>query len=169
MIYLKNNTVGIDTQIQWVQQHLYDKLVASLNCEVHAYGRVYVDTNKNSTKPLAYIGNGDYRELLINDKIRGLHFFFVENDESDIVLRTCMSSNEVDIIFLVDDLRKVRTDISHYADEEIKEEVKSYLRGFFDVISVTKGIKALDGFDVSKLKFIYPYYAFKIKIKINNY
>lgn len=168
MIYLKDSTVGIDIQIQRIQQRLYDKLSSSLNCEIHAYGRAYKTNNDGSIKPEVY-ENGRYKELLTNNKIKGLHFFFIENDESDILTRTCMSSNTIDLIVIVDDLSKVRNDINHYPDEEIKEEVKSYVKSYFEVTSVVKNEAALDGFDISKLHFIYPYFVFRITGTINNY
>ena len=36
-----------------------------------------------------------------------------------------------------------------------------------EITYVTKGENALDGFDISKLHFIYPYYVFKITGTIN--
>jgi len=169
MLYTKTNPVGIDLQIQRAQTYLHDKLVTAFDCDIGAYGRAYSDKDNNSIKPRAYIGNGEYRELLTDDTINGLHFFFIENEESTIVSRSCMSDNEVDIIFIIDDLTKVKENIEHYADEEIKEEIKSYLRGFFEIQSVIKGEKALDGFDISQLQFIYPYFVFKLKVIINGY
>jgi hypothetical protein len=98
------------------------------------------------------------------------HFFFIENDVSDALDHTCLSSNQIDVIFIVDDLTKVKPTIEHYPDEEIKEEVKSYLKPYLDGdLKVTKGEGALDGFDISKLQFIYPYFVFKITGEINNY
>tara|TARA_R110000787_G_scaffold175266_1_gene287749 strand:+ start:352 stop:861 length:510 start_codon:yes stop_codon:yes gene_type:complete len=169
MIHLKTNPKGIDIPIQSAQQSVYDKLISAYSCDVTAYGRVYTDVNNESIKPYAYINGGEYKEVLHDDKINGIHFFFVEDDTSEIVSRSCLSNNDVDIIFIVDDLTKVNGDIIHYQDEEIKENVKSSLRGFFEVKSVTKGKEALNGFDVSQLKFIYPYFVFKITVTINNY
>lgn len=169
MLYTKTNPVGIDIQIQRAQIYLHDKLVTAFGSDISAYGRAYKNSDKGSVKPLAYISEGEYKELLTNDTIKGLHYFFIENDEATILSRTCMSDNEVDVIFIVDDLSKVKGSITHYADEEIKEQVKSYLRGFFEIVSVTKGEEALNGFDISKLNFIYPYFVFKIKVIIKEY
>lgn len=168
MIYLKDNPVGIDIQIQRIQQRLYDKLSSSLNCEIHAYGRAYKTNNKGSIKPEVY-KEGRYNELLTNSQIKGLHFFFIEDNESSVLTRTCMSSNTIDLIVIVDDLSKVRNDVQHYPDEEIKEEVKSYIKSYFEITSVVKNEDALDGFDISKLNFIYPYFVFRITGTINNY
>lgn len=170
MLYTKESPVGIDIQIQRMQTYLYNKLIVDFDCEIHAYGRAYKDTDeKDSTKPRFYLGDGNYREILTDDTIKGLHFFFIEDDSSETLSRTCLSSNTIDVIVIVDDLRKVKSEIIHYPDEEIKEIVKSYLKSFFEMESVTKGEEALNGFDISKLHFIYPYYVFKITGVINNY
>lgn len=168
MIYLKNNPVGIDKQIQRMQQYLYDKIIENWSCEVKAYGRAYVDTDKESVKPKAYLNNGEYKELLTDDGIRGVHFFFIENN-AEVLSHTCMSSNEVELIFIVNDLTKVKASVEHYADEEIKEDVKKWVKQFWVGGTVTKGEDSLDGFDISELNFIYPFHVFKISGNINNY
>ena len=168
MIYTKANPVGIDKPIQMLQESLYTKLTDAFSCDVTAYGRAYVDNKNGSVKPLAYVET-DYKELLTDDRINGLHFFFIEDDTADVVLRTCMSDTEVDIIFIIDDLTKVRGDITHYADEEIKEQIKSFVKSWYKIISVTKGEKALDGFDISQLQFIFPYFVFKLRVIIKEF
>jgi len=169
MIYLKTNPVGIDKPLQRLQESLHTKLIDAFNCDINAYGRAYINNENGSVKPLAYLTNGEHRELLTDDSIKGLHFFFVEDDNSQGVSRTCMSDTEVDIIFIIDDLTKVRSDITHYADEEIKEQIKSFVKSWYKIISVTKGEKALDGFDISKLHFIYPYFVFKLRVIIKEF
>jgi len=169
VIYLKTSPKGIDIRIQSMQQYLYDKLVSIYSCEINAYGRVYKEKNDNSIKPLYYVGNGNYKELLINNKIKGLHFFFVENEESDIISRTCKRSNEIDLIVIINNLKSIKSNISHYPDEEIVLDVLDYTKTFINSNKLTKGEKALDGFDISELKFIYPFFVFKITGTINNY
>ena len=169
MIYLKENPVGVDLPIQRLQEVLYTKINDAFNCDVTAYGRAYINNDKGSVKPLAYLTKGEHRELLTDDTIDGLHFFFIENDTDDVVSRTCMSDTEVDIIFIINDLTKVKGDIVHYADEEIKEIIKSFVRNQHQITTVTKGENALDGFDVSQLNFIYPYFVFKLRVIIKEF
>lgn len=166
-IYLKTSPVGIDKQIQRIQQYLYDKIVEQWSCDVDAYGRAYVDTDGDSVKPKAYLENGEYRELLTDDT-RGVHFFFIEKN-AEVLAHTCHSTSDVDLIFIVDDLTQVKSGVGHYADEEIKEDVKSWVKQFWLMETITKGEDALDGFDTSKLHFRYPYHVFKISGTINNY
>lgn len=168
MIYLKSNPVGIDVQIQNMQEYLYEKLNISMNCDIYAYGRAYIE-DRESVKPIVYLNDGEYREVLHDDTVRGLHYFFIEGDSADVLSNTCMSSNDVSVIVIVNDITKAKPSISHYADEEIKEEVKSYLTSFFEAESVVKGKDALDGFDISQVDFIYPFFVFRITGKINNY
>jgi len=168
MIYLKTNPVGIDIQIQRMQEHLYDKLNTSWGCDINAYGRAYIDEdNDTSIKPIVFKGGVDYKEVLTDDKVDAQFFFVEENSET--ISNSCISSNNLNLIFIVNDLRKVKGSVTHYADEEIKEEVKSYIKSFWEMQSVIKGKDSLDGFDVSQLKFLYPYFVFKISGSINNY
>jgi len=167
-VHLKTTPVGIDKQIQRMQQYLYDKIVANWACEVEAYGRAYVDTVNDSVKPRVYLESGEYREMLTDDSIKGVHFFFIEKN-AEVLSHTCMSTNDVDLIFIVDDLTKVKASITHYADEEIKEDVKKWVKQFWLMESVVKGEDALDGFDTSKIHFVYPYHVFKISGTIINY
>ena len=169
MNYLKNDPKGIDIPIQLAQKRLYDKLIFEYSCDVVGYGRVYTDIVDDSDIPYAYIGRGEYEEVLTNDKINGIHFFFVERESSDVISRSCLSSTDVDLIVIVNDLTKVKDDVLHYQDEEIKEDVKSFVKNSLEINSITKGKQALDGFDVSKIQFIYPYFVFKITSTINNY
>jgi len=167
MIYLKTSPVGLDVQIQKLQQHLYDKLGALWSCDIDAYGRVYKDNDKDSTKPRYYNNNGEYKELLTNDSVKGVHFFFIENDETSNLPDVHLYSSNVDLIVIVDDIRTVKPNVNHYADEEIKEDVRNNIRKGFTINSVVKGDSALDGFDISKLHFVYPYFVFKIAMTIN--
>ena len=69
----------------------------------------------------------------------------------------------------MNDLTKVKEEVLHLQDEEIKEDVKSFIKNSLEINTITKGRKALDGFDVSQLEFTYPYFVFKVSATINNY
>lgn len=169
MIYTKVNPVGIDEKIQRIQVYIYNKLVSIYSGDVYSYGRIYKNESDSGIKPLFYLGNGEYKEINLDDRINGLHFFFVEKDEADISGSIHISSNDVDIIFIINDITKIRGDVLHYPDEEIKETIKSYLQGFnFIFKNSVKGKKALEGFDINS-NFIFPYYVFKLTGTINNY
>jgi len=169
LIHTKIAPTGIDKRIQRAEQYLHDNLLSDYSCDISAYGRAYADSINGVIKPRAYVGNGEYKPLLTDDRINGLHFFFVENEESDVEVGTCIRSNDVDLIVIIDDISKVRGDIAHYADEEIVQNVLHYAKSFMRISKITKGEKALDGFDVENLKFIYPFFVFKLTGKINNY
>jgi len=77
LIYKKINPIGIDKRIQSAEQYLYDNLLVDYNCKINAYGRVYVNSLNGIIHPRAYIGNSEYKSLLTDDRINGLHFFFV--------------------------------------------------------------------------------------------
>lgn len=152
-----------------MQKYLYDNLCKDYQSEINAYGRVFKNTDKGSIKPIYYKGNGQYIELLTDSKVKGLHFFFVEDNEADVEAGTCFRSSDVDLIVIIDDITRVRGDLEHYADEEIVLNVLQYTRSGFRAFKVVKGEEALSGFDISKLQFIHPFFVFKITGKINNY
>ena len=170
MIHLKTDPKGIDKPIQRFQQVFYDKSVKAFDCDIVSYGRIYKDDKDGKISPQGYVGKGNYKDVLTDGTIKGLHFFFVEDEESEVIQKPCVSKADVDIIVFVNDISKVRGDIEHYADEEIVTTFKSFFSGYgLEIQSVIKGKKALDGFDTEQLRFRYPYFVFKIKTTINNY
>lgn len=169
MIYLKTNPVGIDKHIQFAQKYLYDKLSENYSCEIEAYGRVFKNDYDGSIKPIYYNNDGSYKEVLTDSKIKGLHFFFVEDDKSEIIKGTNKRLTNIDLIVVIDDFRKVKSDVKHYADENIVIDVMSYMKTHLRGSELTKNEEALSGFDISKLQFIYPFFVFKITGEINNY
>lgn len=166
MIYIKTYPIGIDLNIQKLQTKLYNKLSDLWDCEVDAYGRVYVDNYKDGVKPLVYVGQGDYKELLFDDTINGVHFFFIVDDTVNKIQGKDLYEADVDIIFLINNIYSVKRDISHFADEEIKEDIRGIINGDFEIQSIVKGEDALDGFQTNKLSFIYPFYALKFSTKL---
>lgn len=166
MIYIKTNPVGIDLNIQKQQTLLYNKLSSLWDCDLTSYGRIYKDEYKGIIKPLVYIGDADYKELLFDDTIKGVHFFFVDNDVTNKLVAKNMYESDVDIIFLINDIKSVKPTVLHFADEEIKEDIRKHIYGDFQIESIIKGKDALDGFNTDKLHFTYPFYALKFSTKL---
>jgi len=163
MNYIKTNPVGIDKKIQKLQTKLYSSLGFS---DFEGYGRVYVDTQKDSIKPIFFVSGNDYKEVLLNDSING-KFFFVEDDETDSEMT--MSTTKVDVIFLVN-LSKLYPDIPYRADEEFRQQVYRVLKKsryfFLSDIKITKGIDALKGFKTNLID-MQPYHFVKFSGEIS--
>lgn len=160
---LKKNPVGIDIKIQEIQKKLIKKL-SSWNLE--SYGRVNLDKNKNLRW---FVKVKDYKNVLsIEDKFNGT-FFFVENDETKT--NNQISSTKIDLVFLLN-LEKIKTNIIHRADEEVKVEILKVLRSHLTRVSplITKGNKALEGFNTD-LQDNHPYHflRFTFTIQYNNF
>lgn len=155
MNYLKENPVGIDRQIERLQAKLFNSLGFD---NIDAYGRVYIDDKKGKRKPLFFLRENDYKEVLIDDTKSGV-LFFVENEKSK--LESPQLVTEIDIIFLLD-LKKVYPNIVHRADEEARLKILNVLHRcrYLEVSEITKGIKALSDFD-TKLNDMQPYHFIK--------
>lgn len=166
MIHIKVNPVGIDLNIQKTQTILYNGLSDLWGCDIVSYGRVYIDDYNGVKRPLAYIKGVDYKEILFDDNIKGAHFFFVDNNVTTKLLGKNLYESNVDIIFLINNISEVKPNVLHFADEEIKEDIRKFIYGDFQIESITKGKDALDKFNVNKLHFTYPFYALKFSTKL---
>jgi len=163
----KASPVGLDVQIQNLQEYLYDRLSIIWTCSIEGYGRVYSDNVNGSIIPRWYNSDGEYKDVLHNDTIKGVHFFFIENDYASNIPNTNLFTSNVDLIVIVDDITSVKPNVVEYADEEILADVRGLIKKGFEITSVTKGENALDGFDISKVHFVHPYHVFKISMNID--
>jgi hypothetical protein len=125
MLITKENPAGIDVAIQKLQVHLHKQLVSKWELTgdddplYECYGRVY--RNKKDTGYIAekYIGNGDYEEVYWKDHLKAISWFGISGKtEFD-------TQNKVDVhlVFFVD-LKKLKPDIQHRGDEEVRNEIQ---------------------------------------------
>lgn len=164
MKHVRTNPVGIDTEIERIARKLYDKLCWK---NFDSYGRVDLHTKEAKVVPMYYIEEAqDYKEVLTDDKLSG-HFFFVENENTTYgkqLLRT-----DVDIYFMLD-LQKLKPEIPHRADEEVRMEILEVVktnRFFIDnEFTVQKGINVLSNFE-HDLVDLQPYHFLKVSGKIS--
>lgn len=135
MLILKDNPVGIDVAVQALQIQLHKQLVIKwglINSDDPAYksyGRVYRNKKDNQYIAEAYIGNKEYKEVYWDDTLTAISFFGTgSTTKFDI-------NNKVDVhlVFFVN-LAKLKPDVSHRADEEVRNEIQklfgSGLHGF---------------------------------------
>lgn len=166
MNHLKTNPVGIDKAIQQLQIRLYEHLEFD-----NGYGRVYkVEKDTNRFIPAHFVNETeDYIEVLTDDSLNG-SFFFLENRKTIFKKDTVQIKTPVDIIFQMN-LNKLRSDISHRADEEMRLEILNIISLFpnFEVNQTIKGIRALDGL-FHQLRDMQPYHYLKVSgnIKYKN-
>tara|TARA_A100000164_G_C21880519_1_gene760025 strand:- start:730 stop:1233 length:504 start_codon:yes stop_codon:yes gene_type:complete len=164
-INLINNPVGIDKEIQRIEERLYNGLNYS---NIEAYGRCYVIDVEDKTVPVYYSGEKEYKEVLLNDAL-AMSFFFIERPTS--TKANGHYTTPIDIIFMMN-LESLKPEINHRADEELKAEIDKILvkNTQFTLTEVKKGLDALEGFD-HELKDMQPYSFLKftgeIKYQIN--
>lgn len=173
MIYLKKNPVGIDVEIQKVQQYLYDKL----NWDIEAYGRAEINNNE----PVVFFNKNDYKNVLLfnqkkmgemllfddkvffsNKKTSGKMFFF--DSQNTFYNRPYLKTN-IDVIFILN-IKEIKPLITHRADEEVRIEILNHLQNKFKEIKIIKGIEALNGFS-TKLENLHPYHFLKFSFEVN--
>ena len=174
MISLKDTPKGIDIPIQKLQQYLYDKLTTiwSLsNNDFKCYGRAYKNDLEKGFVPEVYVGNNEYKEVLLDDTVKALSFFGVSDERKGKFDFT----TDVFLIFFVD-IIKIKP-LQHRADEELKIDVlnlfKTSLFGFELTSIVTGKENVLKEYTGSRrdeaLKYIdmHPKHCFRLNFSLN--
>lgn len=159
-LFEKQNPVGIDKQIQKLQNQIYTGLGFT---NFDGYGRAYLLKNtEDKVVPHHYVAgsNGEYQEILYNDEING-HFFFLDSSETKPFSGVHVET-EVSIYFFLN-LEKLKPSITHKADEEIREQIMGILERFryFQFTNMVKGEDALNDFETD-LEAIHPRFFLKI-------
>lgn len=167
MNYLKEHTVGIDTKIKELQTYLYNELISKGKYyNFDAYGRVYKNKRSNKVIPEYYVGNKEYKEILLDDNLDGI-MFFSPSDFSTI--NGNISIQDCDIIFSVNlsncnDNRQdeeVRQDVLFLLTQKAKKgELKNVVTGLDNVYSDYNGV-ADYFYDMQN------FHHFKITIELN--
>lgn len=153
MNHTKENPQGIDEEIQLMQNKLYTKLNYD---KMTAYGRVYKLKKGEKTFPAFFKEGNDYKDVLLDDS-KNCQFFFFENSRTRY--ESPLNITDVKIIFLLN-LKNLKPDIPHRADEECKIEIQEILNRmkFFKIKSIDKGQRALSDF-ITDFQDMQPYHA----------
>lgn len=168
MLYTKTEAIGIDVPIQKVQRLLYDKLSLLWGVNISAYGRAYLLKRKDNVLPEVFVSGKDYKDVLSLDDNR---FFFVQS-ESAKKINSTRYETDIDIYFILN-LKEVKSDISHRADEEVHNDVNYILNQTeLDIDSIEVGLDNVikdfkinnrDNFNFSDFE---PYHIFKVKCSV---
>ena len=147
MIHLKENPVGIDYEIQRIQQYLYKNLKL---WNIEAFGRVEMLDNDL----LIFKKGIDYEKALgLNDSSNGRFFFLDSNLTTE---KSKQLTTDIELI--------------HRADEEVKMEILNFLKKKVPgSIEILKGQDVLKSFE-TKLLDMQPYHFIKLSFehKYNN-
>lgn len=172
------NPVGIDNEIQFSQTELFKGLNKWGSIDI--YGRVrknpITSANGNvSYVPEAYVANGEYRDLYLNDEVNATICFIENEDHNTDEFNVSFTSTVKCVVML--NLNKCYPNIAHRADSEAQLDVVKQLQKnkMFTINGVEKGIQNIfQGFNIDKITTddMHPYHIFAItgimKYKINN-
>lgn len=73
-VYAKSNPVGIDKRILRIQNKL-DELDWG---NIDVYGKLYINQKNGERIAEAYVGNGEYSEIFVDDRKTAVFGFFCE-------------------------------------------------------------------------------------------
>lgn len=178
MLYLKDKPVGIDSELQSLQTALYVNLLSAWGLEeadYACYGRAYRTQRDNLFIPEAYKGNGEYKDVLLDDSVSVLSFFSVGNQGS-IDNTTGYASADVGVIFWVN-VAKAKPTVLHHADEEVRRDVQYIISRESVMYMLTEQITSVDSvfseYDVATRrdgvlsKDMHPWHCFRFNMTIN--
>lgn len=125
MLIQKSNPIGVDKVVDRLQVAIYNFLISTYSfTEYESYPRCYKNYKDGNVIPEMYNLNGNYSEVLFDDKFN-LTSFFLVSDESDRE-NVDIVSQDVSIIFQ-GLLNKLFPAIAHRADEELKAAIYNAL------------------------------------------
>ena len=131
MLFKRHEPKGIDFGIDLLQKDLFSELVKLSWRDYDSYDRAYRNKKGSDVFPEVYIGKGNYREVLFNNKETVTSFFLTE-DKRTYDFEKFMWSQGISIIFQAN-LDKLYKDVKHRADEEmINTILKAIKKSFWD-------------------------------------
>lgn len=169
MNYLKDNPTGVDVPIKRIQKRMYDTLVSLWQVSNYdAYGRVYKNMKLERKMPEHYIGEGEYKEVLLDDTKDAISFFSIHDSAS---VNGNILNTGCDIVFSIN--LKAASSNTDRTDAEVQRDVFNVLNrfnGVFNIATIEIGLTNVysDYRGVSEhFKDMQDYHHFKIKGNIN--
>jgi hypothetical protein len=127
---------GIDLEIDYFQRYLYTYLGYS-DSDYESYHRVYLNPRNRSSIVEAYIGRGEYKEVLFDDTFSMTSFFLVDDianfdDKIEINVSLIIQAN----------LQELFPGVTHRADEELHRliELASKEYTYYDMWTLTNRV-----------------------------
>lgn len=179
MIANKTKPVGVDIQVQALQNYLYVQLQNKWGisaADYNAYGRVYRNqVEDGGYSPEVYLGSNEYSDTFFDDKVKVLSFFSV----GEMQKFNGGLGGQVALIFCVTDLAALKPAIPWRADEEVRMDVEILChnsRYGFTLESVETGIdnvfREYSGWKKKKgIQFMdmHPFHCFRVNLNIQPY
>ncbi|MBS1915665.1 MAG: hypothetical protein JST87_05270 [Bacteroidetes bacterium] len=180
MIYVKPNPVGIDLQIQAMQQYSYTQLKniwQITDSDYDSYGRAYRNQTNDGYSPEVYTGSGEYHDVFFDDSLKALSFFGVgENTKYSLDFGKAGSTTaEVFWVFMVN-VAKLKPSTTYRMDEEIRMDVENLsvarvlpfslngiVTGIENVFKEYSGWKKNEGI---KYRDTHPFHCFRLNFNV---
>lgn len=180
MMYIRQDTPGIDKQIDGLQKLLYPQILElwGLTAEIdsptgyNSYARAYRNQTKDGYVPEVFTGGKDYKEVYVNDRIKALSFFTLGEI---IPFTTGQFQANVSLIFFVN-LTKIVTGDDRQ-DEKVRQQIVKLVQGSkafgFQFTGVEIGIdnvfREYSGFRKNegiKYRDMHPFHCFRLNFKV---
>lgn len=171
----------MDIPIQKLQQLLHKRLmqawgldatVTAQNKLYECYGRSYRNKRDNSYIAEVYTTGNEYKEVFWNDALHAISFFGAGSSIKTQVSHT----TDVHLVFFVN-LAKLKPDIAHRADEELRTEIIEILGRYnygFTYSGVETGIENVlkeypGSYRNERLKYVdmHPVHCFRLNFTLN--
>lgn len=179
MLFTKENNTGIDYNIDGFQQMLYPKLVDLWGLELedpkgfNSYPRVYRNEGADGYYPEVFVSGNEYKEVFIDDKVKGISFFGVGEN---IPFQGNNFQASVHLCFFVN-LKKL-TGVGEREDEKVRQQVAKLVQGSKaygfqftgleigtdNVFKEYPGVRKSAGI---KFRDMHPFHCFRLNFNVN--
>lgn len=162
--------VGIDYELQEMQKMFIASLWPDISTAKKQFNhRVFSNIRDGEKVPEIYVKNGEYQEVLFDDRLSALSWFDV-SDTAETYDRTCY--NQVVGLFFLVNLNNLYPTMAHRAVEEAHLAVQKIIMKrptSFRITSLITGESAYGDYDTSKLRFpnMQPWHVFKFVCTVN--
>lgn len=119
---VKENPVGLDALIHDVQTQVYS-LATTWNIDLTGYPRCYILEHNGKKTIESYLGDSEYsRSLIFSEENK---FFFLNPEDVEKV-GSNLYKTQIELYFIVN-LEECKPNVTHRADEEVRNDVLSEL------------------------------------------
>jgi hypothetical protein len=177
MIIKSPSPFGIDISIQNFQKRLHDALITEWGLDGDSmidylcYDRCYRNQRKDGFIPEVYSLNGEYKEVLIDDKVKVLSFFGI-GSTSNYIKDEHLNESTVHLLFFVN--LKALKSVTTRPDELIRQEIQSLCEAEFNGMELTSIQIGIDnilteytGADkLIKFRDMNPFHCFRLNFNL---
>ena len=143
MLFQRENPQGIDFAIHDLQRELFIELIKNFDWrDYDSYDRAYKNSRGSDVIPEVYIGKGEYKEVLYNDK-KAITSFFLVDDKRTYDYEKFLFTQNVSIIFQ-SNLSKLFPLVKHQPDEEMIDEIRRAIKKRYWENRLTEVITGVD-------------------------